>query len=97
MKDANAEFVLLLGLIAFGFGAATVRVTAGPVLTWLAALGRYIVQKMMDRPGPLRTNSNIFYSREPSLVATGDETETDDPEDDQEDKQEAETRRRFIE
>lgn len=39
VKDANAEFVLLMSLIAFGFGAATVRVTAGPVLTWLAAIG----------------------------------------------------------
>ncbi|QLH82072.1 hypothetical protein [Halosimplex pelagicum] len=39
VKDANAEFVLLLSLIAFGFGAATVRVTAEPVLTWLAGLG----------------------------------------------------------
>lgn len=38
VKDANAEFVLLMSLIAFGFGAATVRVTAGPVLTWLAGL-----------------------------------------------------------
>ena len=39
VKDANAEFVLLMSLIAFGFGAATVRVTVGPVLTWLAELG----------------------------------------------------------
>jgi hypothetical protein len=39
VKDANAEFVLLMSLIAFGFGAATVRVTAGPALTWLAAIG----------------------------------------------------------
>ncbi|WP_433634788.1 hypothetical protein [Halomicrococcus sp. NG-SE-24] len=39
VKDANSEFVLLMSLIAFGFGAATVRITAGPVLTWLAGLG----------------------------------------------------------
>lgn len=39
VKDANAEFALLTSLIASGFGAATVRVTAGPVLTWLAGLG----------------------------------------------------------
>ena len=38
VKDATAEFVLLMSLIAFGFGAATVRVTAGAVLTWLAGL-----------------------------------------------------------
>jgi hypothetical protein len=37
-KDANAEFVLLLSLIAFGFGAATVRVTAGPVLNCLTTI-----------------------------------------------------------
>lgn len=39
VKDANAEFVLLMSLIAFGFGAATIRVTAAPLLAWLAALG----------------------------------------------------------
>lgn len=39
VKDANAEFVVLMSLIAFGFGAATVRVMAGPVLTWLATIG----------------------------------------------------------
>ncbi len=39
VKDANAEFVLLMSLIAFGFGAATIRVTADPVLSWLVALG----------------------------------------------------------
>ncbi len=39
VKDANAEFVLLMSLIAFGFGVATVRFTAGPVLSWLVALG----------------------------------------------------------
>ncbi|WP_228546370.1 hypothetical protein [Halegenticoccus tardaugens] len=38
VKYANAEFVVLMSLIAFGFGAATVRVTAGAVLTWLAGL-----------------------------------------------------------
>ncbi|RBI59541.1 hypothetical protein DMJ13_22555 [halophilic archaeon] len=30
-NDANAEFVILMSLIAFGFGAATMRVTFGPV------------------------------------------------------------------
>ncbi len=39
VKDANAKFVLFMSLIAFGFGAATVRVTAGPVLSWLAVMG----------------------------------------------------------
>ncbi|SEO99560.1 hypothetical protein SAMN04487948_11014 [Halogranum amylolyticum] len=38
VKDANAEFVLLTSLIAFGFGAATVRITVNPILAWLAAL-----------------------------------------------------------
>jgi len=38
VKDANTEFVILMSLIAFGFGAATVRVTAGPVLTLLATI-----------------------------------------------------------
>jgi hypothetical protein len=38
-KEANAEFVLLMGLIAFGFGAATVRVTVGPVLRLIVGLG----------------------------------------------------------
>lgn len=31
VKDANSEFVILLGLIAFGFGAAIIRVTFDPV------------------------------------------------------------------
>jgi hypothetical protein len=39
VKDANAEYVFMMSLIAFGFGAATVRVTAGPALTWLSRLG----------------------------------------------------------
>lgn len=39
LKGANTEYVLLMGPIAFGFGAATVRVTVGPILTWLAGLG----------------------------------------------------------
>lgn len=39
VRDANAEFVILLSLIAFGFGAATMRVTFGPVQTYLAGLG----------------------------------------------------------
>lgn len=37
-KDARANFVMLMSLIAFGFGAATLRVTAGPALTCLAEL-----------------------------------------------------------
>ncbi len=39
VKDANAEIVILLSLIGFGFGAATMRVTFGPVQACLAGLG----------------------------------------------------------
>lgn len=39
VKDATAEFVVLMSLIAFGFDAATTRVTAGPVQNYLAAIG----------------------------------------------------------
>ena len=39
VKDAKAYFVLLMSLIAFGFGAATVRVTADPALSWFVAFG----------------------------------------------------------
>lgn len=37
-KDEKANFVILMCLIAFGFGAATLRVTAGPVQTCLTEL-----------------------------------------------------------
>lgn len=39
VKDANDEFVVLMSLIAFGFGAATARVTASPIQNYLAAIG----------------------------------------------------------
>jgi hypothetical protein len=39
VKDANAEFVILMSLIGFGFGAATVRVTIGAITAYLALVG----------------------------------------------------------
>lgn len=38
VKDSNSEFVVLMSLIAFGFGTATIRVTAGPVQNYLATI-----------------------------------------------------------
>ncbi|RBI58773.1 hypothetical protein DMJ13_25755 [halophilic archaeon] len=38
-EGANAEFVILISLIAFGFGAATVQITVGPVQNCLNAIG----------------------------------------------------------
>lgn len=38
-EDANAEFVILMSLIAFGFGAAIVRMTIGPVQESLSTIG----------------------------------------------------------
>ncbi|MGQ3331025.1 hypothetical protein [Halorubrum sp. FL23] len=42
-KNANAEFVILVSLIAFGFGAATMRVTSNPVQAWLIDVWSAIV------------------------------------------------------
>ena len=39
VEDANAEFVILMSLIAFGFGAAIVRITIGPVQECLSTIG----------------------------------------------------------
>ena len=39
VKDANAEFVILMSLIGFGFGAATVRVTISAITAYLAMIG----------------------------------------------------------
>lgn len=37
-RDEKASFVILMSLIAFGFGAATIRVTSSPALTYLTKL-----------------------------------------------------------
>jgi hypothetical protein len=37
-KGTNSGFVILLSLIAFGFGAATLRITAGPLQDHLASV-----------------------------------------------------------
>lgn len=39
VKEANAEFVILMSMVAFGCGAATMQITSEPVYECLSTLG----------------------------------------------------------